>query len=188
VRKDPAAWAEFMKRYLPLINFSIKKTLRNYSSDVNAEEDIKDIGQDIVALLLGENKLIEIKNRGNINYWLAIIARNTAINHLKTKHKEILVGEESYFEKFTPLGKFSGAGFTGKTAAEKDSDNYAEKIEAIYNLLSQREKIIFNLYFGKGLALKDVSKITGAPIGTVSSAVTRMRQKLKKPFTHRGGA
>lgn len=169
VQKEPMAWAEFINRYSPLITFSIKKALATYSSQSAAEEEMKDIRQDIIVSLWNKNKLNEIRQRENINYWLAIIARNAAINYLKTKGKEILIGEETYFEKFTP-----------KETREPETWDYDKNVNAVYGPLTPREKIMFTLYFKKGFGLKDMSKILNIPIGTLSAAVTRMKKKIRK--------
>lgn len=168
-QKDPVAWAEFVTRFSPLINFSIKKALAGYLYDRSMEEEVKDIRQNIMVSLWNKNKLDEVRNRENINYWLAIVARNTAINYLKTKRKEILVGEESYFDKFAAGG-----------ADEAGVEERDKKIEMIYNLLTPGEKIVFTLCFKKGFSLKDASKILNLAPATVSATIARMRKKIKK--------
>ena len=167
VDKDPLAWAEFVRRFSPLIAFSIKKVLSQYATGPSAvKEEVKDIRQNIMLALWGKNKLEEVKNRENVNYWLAIISRNAAINYLKTKGKEVLITDELYFEKLPAKA--------GKSQIDDRG------IKEIYRTLSPKEKLTFRLYFEKELGLKDISKIIRAPIGTVSSIVTRMRKKFKK--------
>lgn len=169
--KDPLAWAEFVRRFSPLITFATRKALLKYSIGHHApENEIKDIGQNILVSLWGKNKLSEVTHRGNIDYWLAVTARNAAINYLKAGQKEVLISDGSFFEKLP-------AKEIGQQAGE--IENMGKKIKEFYRLLTPREKLIFKLYFKKELNLKDVSKIMGIPLGTVSSAVTRMRKKIK---------
>jgi RNA polymerase sigma factor (sigma-70 family) len=168
VSKDGLAWAEFVRRTSPLITFAIKKALFKYSEGRHAlQNEINDIRQGLFLSLWGKNKLSEIKNRGAIDYWLVTVARNFVINSLKRNHKEVLIYDQSFFEKLP-----------AEEAGRKDeTENSGKKIKAFYNLLKPREKLIFRLYFKKGLKLKDISKIMGIPIGTLSSAITRMRRK-----------
>ncbi len=168
VNGDPLAWAEFVRRYSPLIKFSIKKALSRYASyRYCTREDAKDIEQNIMASLWVRKNLAEIKNKNNIDYWLAVIARNATINYLKSRQKEILVSDKSLFEKLP-----------SEEIQNKSTD--IEKIEKIYKTLSAKEKLIFRLYFEKAFALKDIAKIMHIALGTVSSAVTRMRKKFRK--------
>lgn len=172
VVRDPLAWAEFVRRFSSLITFSIKRCLSDYFTGSGiTHEEIKDIKQNILVALWKENKLAEIKNRDTINYWLVVTARNTAINYLKVKTKEVLLSDDGYFEKLP--AQEPGA----ETGKEKIEDA-GEKIKKFYGLLTPREKLIFKFYFKKKLSLKDIAGIIGVPLGTVSSAVTRMRKKI----------
>lgn len=170
ISQNPLAWAEFVNRFSPLIRLSIKKALSRYSPGTDKTEEIKDIQQNILISLWNKNRLEEVKNRGNISYWLAIVSRNATINHLKVKRKEVLISNELFFEKLPSeniekqIGKI---------------EYLDRKVREIYNLLKPKEQIIFKLYFKKELGLEDISKIMKIPLGTVSSTVTRMRQKIK---------
>jgi len=169
--KDPLAWAEFVKRFSPLITLSIKKAFFKYSMPRNfSEEEIKDIRQNILVSLWGGNKLTSIKQRETINFWLAIIARNSVINYLKSNRQETLIYDEKFFEKLPSKASSENAPET------RDLD---DKIKELFEFLSPREKIMFKLYFEKELKLKDISNMLKIPIGTVSSVITRMRKKIK---------
>lgn len=169
--RDGLAWAEFVRRFSPLITFSIKKALSRYTGTSTAlQEEIKDIRQNIMVALWGKNKLDEVRQKENINYWLAITARNATINHLKAGRKEVLITDESYFEELP--AKDAGQ----KTGEIEDAD---KKIKGIYKLLTPREKLIFNLYFKKNIKTKDIAGILNISIGSVTSAITRMRQKIR---------
>lgn len=169
--RDAIAWAEFVKRFMPLINFSIRHAISKYFLDTNAQEEIKDIEQEVMFSLWNKNRLSEVGNKENIDCWLAVIARNATINRLRTGKKEVLIGEERYFEKF--------ASHPAEEKRLTNSEEPREKIKSILALLSPREKVMFDLCFQKSLKLKDISGIMRLPIGTVSSAITRMRKKIK---------
>jgi RNA polymerase sigma factor (sigma-70 family) len=162
------AWAEFVRRFSPLIDFAIKKALSLYAGNPG-EEDAKDVRQNLMISLWSRNKLEEIKNRENINYWLAVTARNASLNYLRTKNKDLLIGEESYFEQFS-----------AKDIPATGNENHEKKVEAIYNLLKPREKLVFTLYFRKKFNLNDISKILNIPSGSASSIITRMKKKIIK--------
>ena len=174
ISRDAVAWAEFVSRYSPLIVFAIRKSLAQYSRSAPhaREEDVKDIKQEILSGLWAGDKLEALKERDSIDYWLAVTARNASASHLRSRKNELLIGEESYFDV---LQKESGA----KEVLPPEGDLKAE-IKDLYRSLSSREKLLFKLHFKKNLSLKDISKITRVPVGTVSSCITRMRRKMKK--------
>lgn len=174
IARNGLAWAEFVRRFLPLITFSIKKVLFAYRADSGAyAEDIKDIEQELIASIMSRNTLNAVRNRDVIDYWLAAITRNATLNHLKRKKREILIGENDYFEKFSE-NQFNED--TCETAIEEKS----EKLKTIYAGFSQQEKIVFKFYFKNKFLVKDISKMTRIPRGTVSSLILRIRKKFKK--------
>ena len=166
--KDGLAWSEFVKRFSPFMAFCIKKALGKHPKGSGAGiEDIKDIRQGVIIDIWDKERLLEIRNRKDVRYWLAIVSRNAAISHLRKKGKEVLVSDISCFER--PFAE---------TPREEENEQNRKRLEEIYGGLSQREKIIFNLYFKKGLKIKDVSKITGSPLGSISSALTRIKKRI----------
>lgn len=169
--KDPFAWTEFVNRFSGLIEFAIKKILNRYPHD-NSTEDVKDILQNLLISLWKNQRIAEIKQRHNINYWLAITARNAAINYIRTKKKEILIEDKSYFEKLPAKEADYAAIWEKRENAEK-------KIKSMYNFLAPREKLIFKLYFRQNIKMKDIAKMLNISIGNVTAAVTRIRQKIR---------
>jgi RNA polymerase sigma-70 factor, ECF subfamily len=169
IEKDPLAWAEFVKRTSSLLLYSIKKVLREYSP-MGLDEEAKDILQNLLLSIWSKNKLSTIRIKDTINYWLATSARNATINHIKSKKKEVLMRDESYFDNILI-----------DTIEEdcKFNKHDIERVKNIYSSLKERDKLLFNLYFHKEVSLKDISNIVKSPIGTVSSAITRIRKKIK---------
>lgn len=166
IDKDPIAWAEFVKRFSPFLVFSIQKALKKYTNAQQVSKaDVDDIHQTMLVALWNKDKLKEIKNKGNINYWLAIVSRNTTINYLKQKRKEILVSDTSYFENLPFY-------------AEKSDIDAKEKIEKMKARLNSKEKLLFVLHFEKGLNFKDIAKMVNVPLGTATSIISRIRKKM----------
>ena len=92
------------------------------------------------------------------------------LKHIKSKSKQRLVSDDSYLD-IIPAKK------TGNLhGIETDA---GKKIKDMYNVLDSREKIIFKLFFKKELRMRDISKIMHLPRGTISSAITRMKKKIK---------
>lgn len=167
--RDALAWAEFVRRFSPLINYSIRKAFTKYHLGRSAGgEEINDVRQDIMLSLWGKNKLSEVKNSDAIDYWLVTISKNATFNYLRARKKEVLVSDEEFFEK-QPAASFE---------AGDEAEAAHKTLERFYGRISPKEKIVFALYFERKLALKDIARIIRAPLGSVSSIVTRMRKKL----------
>jgi len=172
-KKDPIAWSEFVRRFYPLIVLSTKRALATYASSPHLKNEVNDIAQDIMISVWGKNKLLEIRQRENINYWLAITARNATVNHLKTKQKEILLSDETLFKKI-PIETIN------HEADHKKNDLALKKTKEVYASLPPKQKLIFQLYFKQELKLEDISKMLNIPSGTISSIVTRIRKRIKE--------
>ena len=165
--RDPLAWAEFVRRYSPFITFSLKKAIYRYSGRPQKDgEIIKDLMQNIFMNLWNKNGLNDVRNRENINFWLAITARNAVVNYLESDHREVLMEDVSYFDSVP--------------AKEKEERRKIPEalVREIYNSMPHRHRLIFRFYFTKGLPLKKISHILGIPAGSVSSVISRIRKKL----------
>lgn len=165
-QKDLRAFAEFIVRFSPFLRFAIRKALSRYSPGRAPSDDIKDIEHDIISSIMERNRLQEVKNPESINYWLAIVARNATINRLKSGKWEIPIGEPAYFDNIPAPGK--------------EQVNYRDKLDTLFANLSPKERIIFNLFFIKKIAQKEIAGILGVPEGTVSSTIRRARTRLER--------
>ena len=171
VSKDALAWAEFVKRFSSLITFAVKRSFEKYSRNSGeASSSVDDLKQTILLSLWSKNGLEAIKNKEQINYWLSITARNAVINHLKTRQKEVPASDSYFFENIPAKSRIP----------DSEIQLLDNKIDGFYESLTAKDKIVFKLYYKRSLALKDIANITGMPIGTVSSIVSRIRKKFKK--------
>lgn len=168
IERDPLAWAEFVRRFSPIITFSVKRALIIYTGAFSASE-IEDIKQGILVLLWEKNKLMDIIKRSRIEYWLSIISMNMSINHLRAKKREVPAGDMSFFEN-TPCAN---------RAHPLDSILIREEIERFLTRLNSREKIIFRLRFEKERKDAEIAGILNTSRNSVTKTISRIRKKLK---------
>ena len=169
IEKDPLSWAEFVRRFSPLIAFSIQKALRRFTGTYRTGE-VEDIKQDIFVMLWDKNKLREVKDRERIDYWLSSVSMNAATSYLRSKNKEILAGDLFKFED-TPDQRLTHP---------LDGMQKYEKIKELFSTLNTREKLIFKLCFEKNKKDMEVSQILKIPRNSVTSTISKIRKKLKK--------
>jgi DNA-directed RNA polymerase specialized sigma24 family protein len=106
------------------------------------------------------NSRLDKYQGGNFSGWLFRMAYGTVIDRIRTRPKDI-----KWLPEFT------------------SEEDISDKID--YNILSerQREVVLFRL---KGLEYKEISRITGIPIGTLQPAYTTAVMKLRKDLIDRG--
>jgi len=169
--KDPVAWSEFILRFSPFISYAIKRALLNYSQNKKGStNDVNEVKQNIMFDLWSKNRFENIRNRTDIRFWLSVIARNAAINYLKSEERYVLISNNDFFEK----------NFRDKFSKAENTYASLERIKNLCSLLSARDKIIFDFYFKNNMKLKDISNIMKLPLGTTSSIVARIRERLIK--------
>lgn len=180
LRKDMSAWAVFVTRYSPLISAAITKRLKLYGLAAS-DHDLKDIRQNLLASIWQEDKLADVKNRGSIAYWLAIVAGNAALDHYRSK-------KNMATDRFVPLSQPIGDGELGDllpSALPDPRDQSARneltgRIAGEIDKLPGREKIILKLNILHNKKYEDIARILDLPPGTVSSYVKRAKEKLRK--------
>ena len=169
IAKEESAWSEFVRRYTPLLSFAIKTAFIKYAGHKNFSGgyDIQNLLQKIFLNLWSGGKLKEIRDKKKINYWLAIVARNTVLDYIKHP-QDIPIGAPAVFEKYTAL-------FNPRIPEKLDAE---EKIEKIYNLLTTKEKLVFRLYFLKRHKVKNVAEMLKIPLGSIVSILYRIKRKI----------
>lgn len=100
--------------------------------------------------------------------WLAAIARNMAIDHLRRKKRETVADEDSCFEE-TPSDEHL-----------EDSVTDRLTVTAAVEALEETEREIINLKFISQLTFSEISKILKKPLGTVTWKYRKALEKLRR--------
>ena len=61
-------------------------------------------------------------------------------------------------------------------------DEASSNVEAILELLTEREHMVYEAYFEQNLSLKETVELTGLSANAVRSAIDRIRQRAKRFF------
>lgn len=180
LKKDMAAWADFVKRYSPLIRISIDNRLKKYGFNLPCEE-IEDIRQGVLSSIWKDNKLEHVKNRDDISYWLSIVSGNMAVEHMRIKHRREPVKQVSLSEKIED-GELSDLIPSGTKGPQDEAakNELSSKIEEAFEMLPAKERLIAKLAIIHEKKYDEIAEILHLPQGTVSSYLKRAKEKMQK--------
>lgn len=116
----------------------------------------------------------------NPRAWVLAIVRNTAYTWMSSKRATLLVGFDDLAEKErmeVEFGKGRGEGTIdaeSELVARADAKQLEEHIAALP--IEFREALVLRDLHGLGY--REISQVTGAPVGTVMSRLARARSRL----------
>jgi len=157
---DQAAMAVLFERYSAMI-YSVAFRVLNDSG--NAE----DVMQDVLFKVWREPHTF-LEGRGSLGAWLAVVARNRAIDSLRRRK---------------PTDPVEDVVLASKTNLAQEVERAAmmEKVRTVLMGMPQEQQKLVELAFFEGLSHSEIADKTGDPLGTVK---TRIRSAL----THLRGA
>ncbi len=174
IKKDRKAWDVFIQKYSRLVYWAIRKRLT--ASGFNSNEiDIEDIFQEVFLAILKGDKLLQLKNAKFIPGWLAMVASNKTVDFMRQK---VRLSQDLVFD--TPV--FRDDTFEQELLS-RDTVSVAKEV---INTLSNKEKVIISLNLIEERTHKEVARIAGIPVNTVSTIIARTKEKLKKELKKRG--
>ncbi len=151
---DSAAMAQLYDRYSPVVYSVALRVL----ADTGAAEDVLQE----VFLQLWRNPGAFDAGRGSLGAWLAVIARNRAIDQLRKRRPETDPSEVNLSLDLDLAG-------------DTERRRTLEKIRSAMNGLSVEQRKTVELAFFQGMTHTEIAAKTGDPLGTVK---TRIRSAL----------
>lgn len=132
--------------------------------------EVEDICQDVFMKVYTQLK--KFRGEAKLSTWIAKIAYNTSITHLRRKHYEL----NSYDEQ---------PGLIAHEEEEYLNLDSIEKEEVKKYLLEKIEELpvhyrtVLTLYHLEEFSYKEIEEITGMPDGTIKSYLARARKMLR---------
>jgi len=151
VRGDRGQWEHFVRSVSPVVNHVIRHTLSR--SGKNASE-AGDLLQDVFVKLCRRDFELLKKydpHRSKLSTWVAVIARNIAVDHLRKRRPVTLSIDDISEPKDNP---------PPETA----------RIEIPINRLPPRQQLIMKLLYEKDLTVREVARLMGIKEQSVRSA------------------
>lgn len=159
---DEQAMADLYERYSSIVYGVALRVLR----DTTAAEDVLQE----VFLQLWRNPQAFNADRGRLAPWLAVIARNRAIDALRKRPPEEDIDE-------LPIS-------TGVDLEDAASRRLAvEKVRGVLAALPQEQRNSLEMAFFEGMTHTEIAAKTGEPLGTVKTRIRSALLAVRKAFS-----
>lgn len=185
LNKDTSAWSEFVLRFKPLVENSVRARLGRHNFP-HTIEDIKDIAQDILLGIWEHDKLQSVRDEDKITGWLVIVAQNAAIDYIR-KHKDLLRQNPGIIvEEGSRLDITETLVSNSHPVRETLDKELADTLDGALNALQPRAKLILKLSLLHSLSHKEIAGLTQIPLNNVSTIIRRSLLKLRELLKKRG--
>ena len=158
---DQNAMAALYDRYSSIVYSVALRVL----GDTGAAEDV----QQDVFMQLWRNPGAFDASRGNLGAWLAVIARNRAIDALRKRKPEDDV--EDVVLSVVP-----------DMAAEADRSRIAVKVREVLAAMPAAQRAALEMAYYEGLTHTEIATKTGEPLGTIKTRIRAGLIALRKAF------
>lgn len=158
---DQSAMADLYDRFSGVVYGVALRVLANTTA---AEDVVQE-----VFLQLWRNPQAFDAGRGRLAPWLAVIARNRAIDHLRKRAPEEDIDE-------LPIS-------TGVDLEDEAARKLAiEKVRGVLTQLPQDQRKALEMAFFEGMTHTEIAGKTGEPLGTVKTRIRTGLLALRKAF------
>jgi|SRR5947209_2079315 len=158
---DQSAMAELYDRYSGVVYGVALRVLANTTA-------AEDLVQEIFLQLWRKPGSFD-PERGKLGPWLAVIARNRAIDHLRKRPMEDDIDE-------LPIS-------TGVDLESDSAQRLAiEKIRGVLTQLPQDQRRALEMAFFEGMTHSEIAGKTGEPLGTIKTRIRTGLLALRKAF------
>jgi RNA polymerase sigma-70 factor (ECF subfamily) len=116
-----------------------------------------------------ENPKTFVEGRGSLGAWLAVVARNRAIDSLRRRKPTDAV-EDVVLAASTNL------------VSEVERNTMMEKVRAVLDALPSEQQTSIELAYFEGLSHSEIAAKTGDPLGTVKTRIRSALISVRKAF------
>ena len=165
---DRECFRKLHERYDGLLFTTIQKVL-------NDREDSEEVLQEVMSSLWRKAHLYH-PGRGRPITWLASMARNRAIDRLRSKQRQSRL-KSAYSDEVDVNPRTSPSPTGPEAAARRDTCRVVRS--AVLELTEVQREAIEKVYF-EGLTQQEIADQLGEPLGTVKARIRRGLAKLRK--------
>ena len=156
---NQAAMAQIYDRYSPIV-YSV--ALRVLGETAAAEDVLQEI-----FLQLWRNPSSFDASRGNLAPWLAVIARNRALDMLRKRRPQTEIEEATVLVDLD-------------LATDAERKRMATKIQSILQQMPAAQRTALEMAYFEGYSHSEISEKTGEPLGTIKTRIRTGLMLLRK--------
>ncbi len=138
---------------------------------VQQQDEMEDICQEVFIKIF--KTLGKFRGESKLSTWIATIAYNTAITHLRKRSRR---GELSYNEEPKLIGMEADTGLNQQVVEKEEIKKHLLKL---IETLPVHYRTVLTLYHLEEFSYREIVDITGMPEGTIKSYLNRARMILK---------
>lgn len=138
---------------------------------VQQSDELEDICQEVFIKVF--KTLKRFRGDSKLSTWIATIAYNTAITHIRKQKRR---GEVSYSEKPALIEMKKDAGLNQHIVETEEAKKY---LLQLIETLPVNYRTVLTLFHLEEFSYKEIEEITGMPEGTIKSYLSRARKILK---------
>ncbi|RIJ50381.1 RNA polymerase sigma factor [Maribellus luteus] len=138
---------------------------------VQQQDEMEDICQEVFIKVF--KTLGKFRGESKLSTWIATIAYNTAITHLRKRSRR---GELSYNEEPKLIGMEADTGLNQQVVEKEEIKKHLLKL---IETLPVHYRTVLTLYHLEEFSYREIVDITGMPEGTIKSYLNRARMILK---------
>ena len=143
---------------------------------VRHPDDANELSQE--AFLRIHRQLRQFRHDSPLKAWIGRVAYTTALRHLERRSPGVAVDDPGALES---IG--GGENVESALAAEES----AAIVRAAVDALPPLQRTLVSLYHLEELSIPDIAVITGLPVGTIKSHLSRTRRALRRVLEQRMG-
>jgi RNA polymerase sigma-70 factor (ECF subfamily) len=140
---------------------------------LNDPHDAEEIAQEVFSSVWKKCRLYDA-GRGRPQVWLATMARNRAIDRLRSKQRRAQLRDELEDEQVQESVRVD-VGVVDDVSRQEESDVLRG---ALLKLKPEQREVIEMTYF-RGLSQSQAAEVLGAPLGTVKARIRRGISRLR---------
>ena len=131
------------------------------------EDDVKDVLQEVFIKVFTQFRSFKFRGEGSLSAWVARIAVNMSINHLKNAGRMVTVRDEKVTDNIA------------EGAEEPDSEGIPpDELQRMIMSLPDGYRTVINLYVFEGKSHKEIAAALGIKPDTSASQYKRARTML----------
>ncbi|HVE43288.1 MAG TPA: RNA polymerase sigma factor [Planctomycetota bacterium] len=178
---DSSAWEEFLERYRPLLERTVRYTFLRCVYRI-PHADVENVVQDLLARLYEKDcrRLRTYQGRCPFPAWLKSLAVRITLNTIRD---EKLRGRFGGGE-LEDLGLQAAPDATEQSAPEEREE--IRRLDAVLDSLGPLQKTVLKMFYYDGLSYRQISASLKIPVQTLGSMITRARTRLKELMGPRG--